>query len=742
MYKQQLFDQRQNGSKDWYLRKQNEKLAKSINRWDQTSETMKVPENQDCLFCSRIPQNRRSSKIGLRSHMFQCSVRRTLFNGHISNSSQNITLSNLHENFRQEYNISIQYKKNIQEPIQILISKIERLCLKYIDETNDYKSTNDCETLNNIICTISSVLKQILPNYIIHTMNLEKYFNNKLYRTYDINKSVQGVTTSMFAHFISCNVKVPLPLIYNLFENIELENDQNNRAATTLWMKSFIDLSGDIKHCNTYLRILGSKTLDQNNDSNNKHIMRVLNTASSHRNDWTSFLSRFIYRSINNDEGATNNNNENKLKNNGNDWDNADIGSNDPLLPKLSDAQIRAIGQTRYVIAKDYHKYQVYKENKMNKFSREELQSKEYLNSNNTNSSSKNNNNSSSKNNNDKGGSTTTDCDGDYCVTILSDDVVSKYPALSKPQGQPMYTFNQKYIAKQKRNKLLTKNAATVYIVDNNDIGHNDNKISLTTNVANERKRNADILENESKIQIEKPFKKRKVMDQPRNATTTTTASNAAATNANMIEKIEQTNVLGDSDVINGKKLNVFLGEKIKKGSRQTYKYVCKKKRWDEFSDLHLKQLVNKFGNDWRSVSKELPGYTEGQCRQRWHALVSGQVDESSFDNGPGDWSKHEDQAVAKWKHVYGNRWTDIAKQIPGRTDLMVKNRFYSCMRKIKRNAVHQNGQLGDTAIKYIATTYLEKFIVRQMRSGLMPIPEPVANRQTKRIRNANYIIK
>ena len=673
--------------------------------------------------------------------MFQCSVRRTLFNGHISNSSHNITLSTIHENFRQEYNISFQYEKNFQEPIRLLIGKIERLCLKYIDETNDYKTTNDYETLNNIICTISRVLKQILPNYIKHTMNLEKYFNNKLYRTYDINKSVQGITTSMFAHFISCNVKTPLPLIYNLFENIELENDQNNRAATTLWMKSFIDLSGDEKHCNTYLRILGSKKIDDNSNNNDKHTMPVLNTASLHRDDWTSFLSRFIYRSINNDEDATNNNDENKSKINGNDRDNGDIGSNDSLLPTLPDAQIRAIGQTRYVIAKDYPKYQVYKEKKMNKFSREELQSKEYLNGNNINSSSSNNN-SSIKNNNEKGGLITTNSDGDRCEIILSDDVASKYPSLSKPQGQPMYTFNQKYIAKQKRSKLLIKNAVTIY-TGNNDIGHTDNNASSITNVANERKRNADISDNKSKIQIEKAFKKRKVMDQSRNAITTTTAANTTTTNANMIEKsIEQMSVLGDNDVVNGKKLNVFIGEKIKKGSRQTYKYVCKKKRWDEFSDLHLKQLVNKFGNDWRSVSKELPGYTEGQCRQRWHALSSGKVDESSFDNGPGDWSKHEDQAVAKWKHIYGNRWTDIAKQIPGRTDLMVKNRYYSCMRKIKRNSVHQNGQLGDTAIKYIATTYLEKFIVRQMRCGLMPIPEPEANRKTKRVRNANYIIK
>ena len=75
-----------NKKKDWFLQQSIGNLTKIINNYDKISEQDAVPENQDCLFCSRIPQNRRSSKIGLRSHMFQCSVRRTLLNGHVSNN--------------------------------------------------------------------------------------------------------------------------------------------------------------------------------------------------------------------------------------------------------------------------------------------------------------------------------------------------------------------------------------------------------------------------------------------------------------------------------------------------------------------------------------------------------------------------------------------------------------------------------------------------------------------------------
>ena len=131
---------------------------------------------------------------------------------------------------------------------------------------------------------------------------------------------------------------------------------------------------------------------------------------------------------------------------------------------------------------------------------------------------------------------------------------------------------------------------------------------------------------------------------------------------------------------------------------------------------------MEKFGSDWKSVSKELPGYTEGQCRQRWHELKSPTA-KVFVDNGPGNWSEKEDWQVATLNHSFGKKWTDIARKMPGRTDLMVKNRFYSCLRKIKRNPVYRHAQLMNTNVKYVASTYLEKFLVEQIRSKIMPLP-------------------
>ena len=49
----------------------------------------------------------------------------------------------------------------------------------------------------------------------------------------------------MFSHFISCNVKESLSLIYHLFENLKFKHDDGNIFATKLWMKEFVGLNND-----------------------------------------------------------------------------------------------------------------------------------------------------------------------------------------------------------------------------------------------------------------------------------------------------------------------------------------------------------------------------------------------------------------------------------------------------------------------------------------------------------------
>eukprot|EP01129_Flabellula_baltica_P005553 TRINITY_DN2021_c0_g1_i1.p1 TRINITY_DN2021_c0_g1~~TRINITY_DN2021_c0_g1_i1.p1 ORF type:complete len:270 (+),score=50.38 TRINITY_DN2021_c0_g1_i1:596-1405(+) len=50
-----------------------------------------------------------------------------------------------------------------------------------------------------------------------------------------------------------------------------------------------------------------------------------------------------------------------------------------------------------------------------------------------------------------------------------------------------------------------------------------------------------------------------------------------------------------------------------------------------------------------------------------------------------GDWEPHEDELILKTQAAIGNKWAQIARLLPGRSDNAVKNRYYSTLtRKMK----------------------------------------------------------
>ena len=115
-------------------------------------------------------------------------------------------------------------------------------------------------------------------------------------------------------------------------------------------------------------------------------------------------------------------------------------------------------------------------------------------------------------------------------------------------------------------------------------------------------------------------------------------------------------------------------------------------KKFTPEEDEKLKTLVETYGEGtWSFIAKKMNDRNRKQVRERYINFLSTERVETKF-------TQEEDDTILQYVQEKGRKWSALAELLPGRTPIMIKNRYYSKLQKTLKES--EQGKVTNNSIQ------------------------------------------